>query len=106
MAVAGKAEEFPDFTKFYIDETAAGDSLTIYALLEGPSIVGASKFVMTRGNGVVMDIDQALFLRAAISRFGIAPLTSMYWFSETIKPTAVDWRPEVHDSDGLCDVDR
>ncbi len=102
VAVAGKAEEFPDFTKFYIDETAAGDSLTIYALLEGPSIVGASKFVMTRGNGVVMDIDQALFLRAAISRFGIAPLTSMYWFSETIKPTAVDWRPEVHDSDGLA----
>ena len=25
----------------------------------------------------------------------------MYWFSETAKPTAVDWRPEVHDSDGL-----
>ena len=26
----------------------------------------------------------------------------MYWYSETAKPTAVDWRPEVHDSDGLA----
>eukprot|EP01035_Chromulina_nebulosa_P035560 gene35560-47817_t len=26
----------------------------------------------------------------------------MYWYSETNKPTAIDWRPEVHDSDGLA----
>ena len=25
----------------------------------------------------------------------------MYWYSETKKETAIDWRPEVHDSDGL-----
>ncbi len=49
-----------------------------------------------------MDIETTLFTRAAVSRFGIAPLTSMYWFSETKKETAIDWRPEVHDSDGLC----
>jgi glucans biosynthesis protein len=29
-------------------------------------------------------------------------MTSMYWFSETRKPEAVDWRPEIHDSDGLA----
>jgi glucans biosynthesis protein len=102
VAVAGKAEEFPDFTKFYIDGSDSGDSLTIYALLEGPSVAGACRFVMTRGKGVTMDIEQALYLRADIARFGLAPLTSMYWFSETRKPTAVDWRPEVHDSDGLA----
>ncbi len=28
----------------------------------------------------------------------------MYWYSETRKPTAIDWRPEVHDSDGLLIV--
>jgi glucans biosynthesis protein len=49
-----------------------------------------------------MDIDQSFYLRGNVSRFGVAPLTSMYWFSETAKPTAVDWRPEVHDSDGLA----
>ncbi|WP_395666770.1 glucan biosynthesis protein [Methylocella sp.] len=102
VAVAGKPEEFPDFTKFYIDGTGGGDSLTICALLDGPSIAGACRFVMTRGKGVTMDIEQALFLRADVARLGLAPLTSMYWFSETKKETGVDWRPEVHDSDGLA----
>lgn len=49
-----------------------------------------------------MDIDATIFVRGDIARLGIAPLTSMYWFSDTIKPTAVDWRPELHDSDGLA----
>jgi glucans biosynthesis protein len=104
-AVADRDEEFPDFTRIYIGPQS-GDTVTIYALLEGPKIVGAMKFVMTRkvgqNEGVVMDIDQALFLRGDVVRFGVAPLTSMYWFSETAKPTAADWRPEVHDSDGLA----
>jgi len=102
VAAAGKAEEFPDFTQFYIDEAEQDNSLAIYALLEGPSIVGAYRFVLERTKSVVMDIDQALFLRAPISRFGLAPMSSMFWFSETKKETAIDWRPEVHDSDGLA----
>jgi glucans biosynthesis protein len=101
-AVAGRSEEFPDFTKFYIETGGTDDSLTIYALLEGHSIVGACRFALTRGKGVTMDIDQTLFLRADIERFGLAPATSMYWFSEAKKQTGVDWRPEVHDSDGLA----
>jgi glucans biosynthesis protein len=102
VAVAGKAEEFPDFTQFYIEEPQGGDSLTLYALVEGPSIVGAHRFVLTRSKSVTMDIDQALILRGAITRFGLAPMSSMFWFSETKKETAIDWRPEVHDSDGLA----
>ncbi len=101
IAVAGKPEEFPDFSQFYISPME-GDSIIIHALMEGPSIVGAYQFIMTRGTGVVMQIEQALHLRRDISRFGLAPLTSMYWFSETVKAKAVDWRPEVHDSDGLA----
>jgi glucans biosynthesis protein len=101
-AVAGKAEEFPDFTQIYLEQPGPGDSITLYALLEGPSVTGAYRFVMTRQAGVLMDIDLALYLRNPVSRFGIAPATSMYWFSETVKPTAIDWRPEVHDSDGLA----
>ncbi len=76
--------------------------MTAYCLLDGPSLSGAYRFVMTRGKGVVMDIEKRLFIRKDIERFGVAPLTSMFWYSETIKPTAVDWRPEVHDSDGLA----
>lgn len=102
-AVAGVPEEFPNFTRFYF-ETPRNDSDTVvvYALLDGPSVSGAYRFAMTRNKEVLMDIDSALFLRKDIKRFGVAPLTSMYWFSETRKPMAIDWRPEVHDSDGLA----
>ncbi|HUO54916.1 MAG TPA: glucan biosynthesis protein D [Rhodoblastus sp.] len=100
-ALADRAEEFPAFTQIYIGPQS-GDQATVWALVEGPSIVGAVQFAMTRGAGVVMDIDQALFLRGDLARLGLAPLTSMYWFSETAKPMAIDWRPEVHDSDGLA----
>jgi periplasmic glucans biosynthesis protein len=96
-------EEFPDFTQFWFEPAAsAADPLTIYALLDGPSIVGAYRFDLRRTKGVVMDIEAAVFMRKAIDRLGIAPLTSMFWFSETVKQTAVDWRPEIHDSDGLA----
>lgn len=102
-AVYGADEEFPDFTQIYIERPEPGSTaITICALLEGPSIVGACRFGLTRGKAVVMDIDQALFLRQPVRRLGLAPLTSMYWFSETAKATAADWRPEVHDSDGLA----
>ncbi|MDB5640723.1 MAG: mdoD [Hyphomicrobiales bacterium] len=98
--VADRTEEFPDFTRIYIG-AQSGDALTVHALMEGPSITGAYQFTMHRAKGVTMDVECTLHLRQDIARFGIAPLTSMYWFSETRKPTAVDWRPEVHDSDGL-----
>jgi periplasmic glucans biosynthesis protein len=103
VAVSGQAEEFPDFTHVWFETPKAGDeTVTVYALLDGPSVTGAYRFVMRRGAGVIMDIDATLNIRKGVSRLGIAPLTSMYWYSETRKTTAVDWRPEVHDSDGLA----
>lgn len=100
--VAGPgAEEFPDFIEFYLQAEAEKGAAVIYALLDGPSLTGAYKFTCRRGKGVVTEIECALNLRQDIARLGIAPLTSMYWFSETRKPTMADWRPEVHDSDGL-----
>jgi glucans biosynthesis protein len=100
---SGQHEEFPAFTRFYFDPPAEGsDTVTIYALLDGPSICGAYRFAMTRATGVVMDIEANLFLRRDVARFGIAPATSMYWFSKKDKAFQTDWRPEVHDSDGLA----
>lgn len=95
-------EEFPDFTAFYIEEQTGDPIVRVYALLEGPSLTGAFRFALERGKGVTMEVDATLHLRADIARLGIAPLTSMYWFSETLKPQGIDWRPEVHDSDGLA----
>jgi glucans biosynthesis protein len=99
--VADKAEEFPAFTRFYVgaDED---DGATLFALLEGPSLAGAYKIIARRTKGVVLDIEAAFFLRSSVERLGLAPLTSMFWFSETVKGTGIDWRPEVHDSDGLA----
>lgn len=96
-------EEFPDFTQFYfVTPKNNTDPVVVYALLEGPSITGAYKFTMQRKNNVIIDVETSLFLRKDVARLGIAPATSMYWFSETVKATAIDWRPEVHDSDGLA----
>lgn len=97
------AEEFPDFTEFYIAPAADAEApVEIFALLDGPSVTGAYHFTLTRGAGVVMEVEKVLFLRRAVERLGLAPLTSMYWFSEGSRPYRADWRPEVHDSDGLA----
>lgn len=96
-------EEFPDFTEFFIEGAAKeGDPVLVYALLEGPSVTGAYKFAIRRTEGVIQDIEAALFLRKDVTRLGLAPLTSMYWFGETQRRRLEDWRPEVHDSDGLA----
>ena len=103
VAVFGKSEEFPDFTHVYFETPEPGsDTVTVYALLDGPSVAGAYRFVMQRTKAVIMDIESTIFMRQEVSRLGIAPLTSMYWYSEKSKATAIDWRPEIHDSDGLA----
>ncbi|TMS59067.1 glucan biosynthesis protein D [Imbroritus primus] len=103
VAVAGKPEEFPAFTHVYFETPRPGsDTVVVHALLDGPSLAGAYRFTMRRTDKIVTDVETALFIRRDIARLGIAPATSMYWYSETAKGTAVDWRPEVHDSDGLA----
>ena len=95
-------EEFPDFTDFYI-EPPAPDAATVvvYALLDSPSITGAYRFAITPGEPLLMDIDAALYPRQPIERLGIAPCTSMFQTGENDRRVGNDWRPELHDSDGL-----
>jgi glucans biosynthesis protein len=99
---AATAEEFPRFSEFWLE--AHGSVVTVYALLDGPSITGAYKFdAMKNDNGtVIMNVHCTLFFRANISRLGVAPLTSMYWYGENQRRKAADWRPEIHDNDGLA----
>ena len=101
--VPDRPEEFPDFTHVWFETPAPGaDAVVVYALLDGPSVAGAYRFTMRREAAVTIDVDSLVVLRRDIARLGIAPLTSMFWYSETAKPTAIDWRPEIHDSDGLA----
>jgi glucans biosynthesis protein len=97
-----KPEEFPRFSHFWLEPGASG-AVTVYALLDSPSVAGAWRFVsrMTP-QGVVQDVSMVMQFRRGIERLGIAPLTSMYWYGEGDRQKAVDWRPEIHDSDGLA----
>ena len=100
-------EEFPRFTEFHIQPGQDGDDVIIHALLDSPSVAGAYQMQVSnhgQPQGQVMDISARLFFRAPVERLGIAPLTSMYWYSETNRILGFDWRPEVHDADGLMMV--
>jgi periplasmic glucans biosynthesis protein len=98
----GDKEEFPDFTAFWFERPAAGsNTLIVYALLDSPSIAGAYRFAITPGDTTLMEIDAALYPRKEVERLGIAPCTSMFQTGENDKRKANDWRPEIHDSDGL-----
>jgi glucans biosynthesis protein len=95
-------EEFPDFVAHWITSAATeNDPVVIHSLLDGPSITGAFRFSISRTVGTVMEIESHLFARQDIERLGIAPLTSMFWFSEYGRERLADGRPEVHDADGL-----
>jgi glucans biosynthesis protein len=95
------AEEFPAFTHFWLGRGEDG-ALLVDALMEGPSVVGAYRFINRKTDaGVIQDVEASLHLRKDIARLGIAPLTSMFWYDQAERTRATDWRPEVHDSDGL-----
>ena len=98
-----RPEEFPVFTSFWLERPKPGsDTATVYALLDSPSVTGAYRFDITPGDTLKMRVDAALYPRKPIERIGIAPLTSMFMVAENDRRTGYDWRPEIHDSDGLA----
>jgi len=101
--VLPRPEEFPDFVEYYLERPAPfANTLVVYALLDSPSVSGAYRFAITPGDTVVMEVDAALYPRKEIERLGIAPCTSMFQTGENDRRMANDWRPEIHDSDGLA----
>jgi periplasmic glucans biosynthesis protein len=98
---AASGEEFPRFVEFWIERPRSNaTSLVIHALLDSKRVAGAYRFVLTPGSETSMQVTVRLFLRERIDKLGLAPLTSMYAFGEN-QPGHDDFRPEVHDSDGL-----
>jgi glucans biosynthesis protein len=95
-------EEFPRFTEFWIERPEAGArELRIYALLDSPRATGAYRFLLRPGVDTAIDVRARLFLRENVTKLGLAPLTSMYFYGENARPLVEDYRPEVHDSDGV-----
>src|SRR5262245_7309655 len=98
-----RPEEFPNFVSFWLERPAReARQLVVYALLDSPSVAGAYRFVIHPAATLMMDVDAALYPRKEIERLGVAPLTSMFQYGENDMRAANDWRPEIHDSDGLA----
>ena len=96
-------EEFPFFRAFWIEKPKPGDKrIVLHALLDSPSTTGAYRFVVEPGEATIIDVDVTLYPRKALVHAGIAPLTSMFLHGAADQRVAQDFRPEVHDSEGLA----
>lgn len=96
-------EEFPAFRRFWIERPEAGaKAIKVHALLDSPSTTGAFSFLVAPGKETVVDVSAILFPRREISELGLAPLTSMFLLGPSDPTRVSDFRPRVHDSDGLA----
>ena len=109
-----RGEEFPIFTDWWLGKPARNDErVRLYAILDSVSCTAAFSFTIQPGETTVADIETVVYLRETktvqaadpkripIKTLGMAPLTSMFWFGENSERKFDDYRPEVHDSDGL-----
>lgn len=95
-------EEFPAFREFWVVKPEPGSqSLTLFALLDSPSATGAYRFVLHPGTDARLDVQSRIFLRKPIKKLGIAPLTSMFLFGPSQPSPTLNYRPAIHDSNGL-----
>ncbi len=95
-------EEFPDFTRFWLERPGPDQrNMIVHALLDSPGVTGAYRFDITPGPDCVMQVEATLFPRRDLGHVGLGPLTSMFLFDSTDRTRFDDFRPAVHDSDGL-----
>ncbi|MEO8367246.1 MAG: glucan biosynthesis protein [Pseudoxanthomonas sp.] len=98
-----QGEEFPVFRSFWLETPAAdADALVVHALMDSPSVAGAFRFRIQPGIETVFDVQARLYPRVELAHAGIAALTSMYSFGASDRVGVDDYRPAVHDSDGLA----
>ncbi len=98
----GSGEEFPRFVEFWVERPgASAKELVINALLDSPRVAGAYRFVVRPSVETVMEVSARLYLREAVGKFEVAPLASMFFFGKNQHPAGDDYRPQVHNSDGL-----
>lgn len=97
-----EGEEFPEFIRFWLERPAPGQkNIIVHALMDSPSVAGAYRFDITPGPSCVMEVRATLFPRVELTHIGLGALTSMFLFDETDHTRFDDFRPAVHDNDGL-----
>jgi periplasmic glucans biosynthesis protein len=98
-----KGEEFPFFKTFWIEKpTANANSIVVHALLDSESAAAAYRFTIRPGDTTVFDVEMAIYPRVDLEHAGLAPMTSMFFFGPNDRNDVDDFRPSVHDSDGLA----
>jgi glucans biosynthesis protein len=96
-------EEFPFFRSFWIEKPKPGaPELIVHALLDSTSTTGAYRFSIQPGTAVLMDVEATLYPRRDMPHVGLACLTSMFLHGTAHKRVNGDFRPAVHDSEGLA----
>jgi glucans biosynthesis protein len=98
-----QGEEFPYFTDFWLVRPKPNQqTMTLYALLDSPSLTGAYQFQVRPAAITQVQVTAEIYPRRDVAKLGIAPLTSMYLYgTSSARRRFNDWRPEVHNSDGL-----
>jgi glucans biosynthesis protein len=100
---AAGGEEFPFFRTFWIERPAPeASAIVVHALLDSDSTTGAYRLTIRPGDPTVIDVEMTLYPRVELKQVGLAPLTSMFFFSPHDRVGIDDFRPAVHDSDGLA----
>jgi periplasmic glucans biosynthesis protein len=96
-------EEFPIFRSFWIEKPEIRSrAITVHALLDSESTTGAYKFRIAPGEATIMDVEATLYPRRTLTHVGLGPLTSMYLHGPGHHRINDDFRPAVHDSNGLA----
>jgi periplasmic glucans biosynthesis protein len=95
-------EEFPRFTEFWLDKPPQlAGGIRLYALLDSPSVAGAYGFVIEPGSVTRVRVEESLFFRKSPKKIGLAPLGSLFLMGQNRTRLFPDYRPQVHDADGL-----
>lgn len=96
-------EEFPIFRAFWLEKPdPVATEVIVHALLDSPSTTGAYRFAISPGNSTIMHVEATLYPRKELSYVGLGPLTSMYFLGAANVRRSNDFRPAVHDSEGLA----
>ncbi len=96
-------EEFPAFRTFWIEKPEPDNSaLVVHALLDSESSTGAFRFTIRPGETTTYDTKLVLYPRKDVGKAGIGTGTSMFFFGPNDRLDVDDFRPAVHDSDGLA----
>lgn len=99
----GTGEEHPVFRRFWVERPDKDQkAIVVHALLDSKRISGAFRFGIFPGAPLRMDVDVTLFPRERLEHVGLAPLTSMFMHNALDRADRPDYRPAVHDSEGLA----